>query len=282
LTTWPPIKNERLHSRLLMGDDEFAALSLKLGRRLGGREFSPEDYERAISYPWERPRDSFWMEDGAVEILGAADHPAAGREQRYPLITFGSNGAPGVLAAKLSVLAEDERDVLVLAGELNGFDVVHSAHVALYGALPATIVRSPGTSVRAGLIMATAAQFEALTMTEFNYRLARVDGAAFAADLDVPAPADVFIYVSRAGSFSIGGESVGLEAVPSRGRSIATLSQPAVLDAAAAVTIGEGASGVDVVQKTIEDYAWSVDVARPALAATTNPFNPDDWQLLPG
>ena len=90
-----------------------------------------------------------------------------------------------MLAEKLTGLDPDARDVLLLTGELSGFEVAPSAHVAVYGALPATIVSSPGTSVRAGLIMATAAQFEALTLTEFNYRLARIDGSPFAPDLDV-------------------------------------------------------------------------------------------------
>ena len=203
-----------------------------------------------------------------------------GDEPRYPLIAFGSNGAPGVLAKKLSVLGEDERDVLVLAGALAGFDVVASAHIALYGALPATIVPAPGTNARAGLLMVTAKQFTALTRTEFNYVVARIDGAPFTADLDWPMPDAVFAYVSRNGVFSVDGSAVALKAVPAEGRTLHELEQEHVLDAAASLILGPGSVAVDVVRETVADYAWVIEVARPALAAVSNPFAPEDWELL--
>jgi hypothetical protein len=279
---WPPIEDERLLSRLQMDQAEFAALAQKLGRRIDGRAFLPEDYERAIGYPWERPLDSFWMEDGAVRLLGGDDRPAAGREHRYPLVTFGSNGSPGVLAAKLSVLDEDERDVLVLAGELRGYDVVPSAHIAVYGALPATIVPAPGTSVRAGLIMATARQFEALTRTEFNYVVARIDSLPFTPYLDLSGPESVFVYVSRQGSFSVNGEAVALAAVPAEDRSMPSVEQAALIDAAAALALGDGASGIELVRRTIENYSWAIETGIPALAPSATAFNAAEWDLLPG
>jgi hypothetical protein len=283
MTLWPPILDQNLAGRLTMDEQEFAALANRLGARLGGRPLEDGDFERATGYPWERPVDSFFMQDGAVDLLGSGDDLDVidvGDEPRYPLITFGSNGAPGVLATKLAVLDPDERDVLVLTGELAGYDVVASAHVALYGALPATIVPAAETSVRAGLLLVTAAQFTALTRTEFNYAVARIDGQAFIPDLDWPAPVAVFAYVSRNGAFTIGGEHVGLKAVPARNRASHELDQVHVLDAAAELILGPGATAIDVVSKAIADYAWSIEVARPALAGVTNPFSPEDWQLL--
>jgi hypothetical protein len=281
VTKWPPIEDAQLLSRLQMDNAEFEALAHKLGRRIEGRAFTQADYERAIAYPWERPVDSFWMEDGAVRLLGGEDRPAAGREQRYPLVTFGSNGSPGVLAAKLSVLGEDERDVLVLTGELHGYDVVPSAHIAVYGALPATIIPAPGVAVRAGLLMATAAQFEALTRTEFNYKVARIGGSPFRPDLDLPGPAAVLVYVSRQGSFSVDGEDVALAAVPANGRSIRALDQADLIDAAASLALGARASGSELVKRTIEDYSWAIETGIPALNEIARPFTPEDWELLP-
>jgi hypothetical protein len=283
MTVWPPILDQNLAGRLAMDEAEFSALAARLGKRLGGRPFVNEDFERALGYPWERPVESYLMRDGSVQLLEMRDDIGAlplGGQKRFPLVTFGSNGAPGVLAHKLSVLGEDERDVLVLTGELAGHDVVASAHVAIYGAMPATIVPAAETSVRAGLLLVTAEQFTALTRTEFNYAVARIDGAAFTPDLNWAAPEAVFAYVSRNGVFAADGSHVALKAVPARGRECHELEQEHLLDAAAEVILGAGAAAIDVVRATITDYAWSVEVARPALAAVTNPFSPEDWQLL--
>lgn len=282
MSFWPPITDANLAGRLAMDDESFLALAAKLARRFEPRELREPDYERALAYPWERPIDSFWMEDGVVELLTDDARPAAGREQRYPLITFGSNGAPGVLAGKLSVLDPDERDVLVLTGWLRGFEVAPTAHVAIYGALPATIYRSPETSVRAGLIMATAAQFEALTRTEFNYVVARLDGSPFEPDLDVPAPEAVLAYVARAGALTVDGSDAALQAIPAERRLAREYDQSSLLDFAAAAVLGEGAGGKELVRRAFADYAWATEVVRPALAAVSNPFVPDDWELMPG
>jgi hypothetical protein len=90
----------------------------------------------------------------------------------------------------------------------------------------------------------------------------------------------VFAYVSRNGAFTIEGEHVGLKAVPARTRECHELEQEHILDAAAELIFGPGASAIDVVREVMADYAWSIDVARPALAGVTNPFSPEDWQLL--
>ncbi len=266
---WPPIQDERLASRLSMDEAEFTALSRKLARRIEAREFSDSDYERACAYPWERPEHSFWMEDGSVELLDWGTRPHAGREQRYPLITFGSNGAPGVLAEKLAVLPEDERDVLALAGTLRGFKVAPSAHLAIYGALPATIVRDEQGETRAGLLMVTAEQFEVLTRTEFNYVLARIDGAAFLPDLDVAPPESIFAYVSRWGVFAPDGVAQASQA-----------SQAALLDRAAELVIDVHADGRGLVHRVFSNYAWAVETAQPRLAEHAAPFVAAEWELF--
>lgn len=282
MTAWPPILDERVESRLAMDAEAFSALARKLAARVGGRAYAPADFERAVAYPWERPSLSYWMQDGSVELLDTASAAAVdlGGEPRYPLVAFGSNGAPGVLAEKLTVLGIDERDVLVLAGELAGYDVVASAHVAIYGALPATIVPASGARVRAALLLVTAAQFTALTRTEFNYVVARLAGAPFASDIGVATPDEVFTYVSRNGSFAPDGEAAALQAVPAARRTLREFSQVDLLERAAALVLGEGAGAAEVVRQTVEDYAWAVEVARPALADAAEPFRPGDWELL--
>lgn len=263
----PPLIDERLAARLAMGDAEFEVLARKLAGRLVGRPYVRADYERAIAYPWTRPRESFWIRGGGVaepvragelgEWLGAG-------ERRYPVLTFGSNGAPDVLAEKLSGLGEVERDVVVLTGWLEGYEVAPSAHLAIYGALPATIVRSPGTRVRAGVIMATAAQFEAIARTEFNYVVERVSGGAFAADVGLEVDGEVLAFVSRRGALTVDGEIVGLAAVEGERRGGAVVGQAELLETVAGIVLSGGA-GEEVVRRVVEGYGWVLDEVVPVL-----------------
>lgn len=271
---WPPIADERLASRLAMGDTEFNALARKLARRLPGRPFVHADYERAIAYPWERPRESFRIRDGEMELVDATvlSEWLGSGERRYPVLTFGSNGSPAVLARKLSALDEEARDVAVLTGWLEGYEVAPSAHLAIYGSLPATIVPSPGTRVRAGVIMATAAQFEAIVRTEFNYVVAPVGGGAFVADSEVEMDGDVLAFVSRRGALAVGGQVVGLAVVEGERSHRRTVGQAELLEIVAEMVL-DGASGHEVVRRTIEQYEWVLDEVVPALARSAVGFH---------
>ena len=63
------------------------------------------------------------------------------REARTPVLAYGSNAAPEVLSRKLAL---SDQPVLVVPARLREFDVVYSAHISPYGAVPATLQRSPG------------------------------------------------------------------------------------------------------------------------------------------
>ena len=102
MTNWPPIENSNLASRLAMDNDDFAALAVKLARRIEPRELTEAAYVRALAYPWERPQRSFALADGvAMALQGGAPVAAGGEVRRWPLLSFGSNGVPAVLARKV-------------------------------------------------------------------------------------------------------------------------------------------------------------------------------------
>lgn len=263
----PPLADDRLAARLAMGDAEFEVLARKLAGRLIGRPYVRADYERAIAYPWARPRESFRIRGGGLaEPVRAAElgEWLGAGERRYPVLTFGSNGAPDVLAEKLSGLDVAARDVVVLTGWLEGYEVAPSAHLAIYGALPATIVPSPSTRVRAGVIMATAAQFEAIARTEFNYVVERVSGAAFAADAGVELGGEVLAFVSRRGALTVNGEIVGLAAVEGEPLGRAVMGQAELLEVVAGMVFG-GGGGEEVVRRVVERYEWVLDEVVPVL-----------------
>lgn len=273
--SWSPITDPELLARLALGEREFEAYYLEWAARLPPRRFGPEQLVRALGYPWERPAGSFLLDAGGERPL-AALAPAERRRAlaeltdpagRSPLLAIGSNAAPSVLTSKLADLEhEEDRELLGLAGHLHGFDVGPAAQPALYGSLPATLFPSPGTAVAATLLWLTPAQLTRLAWSELNYRLGRLRARFELADGGA-SPDSVAVFVSRFGRFAPGGESLALAAVPARGRRATALTQADLLDRAAALALGPGSGGEDLVRAILEDLA----TVAPRIAATIWP-----------
>jgi hypothetical protein len=171
--------------------------------------------ERALAYPYATPEGSYLYLDG-----GARELPGAGADlsTRTPLLSYGANAAPDALARKLAPLPGVEMPVL--RSELEGFDVVYSAHVSPYGAVPATLLESPATTAPVFVIYPTEEQRALLTVSEPNYDLVELNGMG--------------VYRSKHGPLSIDGSPVALAAVRSVGRTLPELDEPAVLERARA------------------------------------------------
>ncbi|MDQ3741436.1 MAG: hypothetical protein M3389_10900, partial [Actinomycetota bacterium] len=242
MTAAAGITDPALLERLRMPDEVFAEHFRGLVANFPAREWSQEAFERGLRYPWYRPARSYLLRDGEHRLLHelAPEERAAVVERhvgegsgRAPLLAFGSNAAPRNLAIKLAHHEDAaDREVLVLAGELHELDVVAAASVAIYGAMPATLAASPGTAVRAAVLLVTAKQLTTLTWGEIPYRLGRLDGAPFTVEggfeglrLDAP-----LAYVSRWGAFAPDGEAVALAAVPATGRRLAAATQRELID----------------------------------------------------
>jgi hypothetical protein len=166
---------------------------------------------RALEYPYVTPYRSYLYRDGEATELPAEGPGLSGRA---PLIAYGANAAPEALGRKLNQLPGVEMPVMQFG--LEGFDVVYSAHVSPYGAVPATLVESPGTTAPAFLLHPTPEQLALLTATELNYDLVEIDGVA--------------AYRSKHGCLELDGSPVALAAVRSAGRALPELDQPAVLE----------------------------------------------------
>lgn len=166
---------------------------------------------RALNYPYATPEDSYLYLDGAAVELPPEGPDLAGRS---PLLAYGANAAPGALARKLAPLTGIEMPVM--QAELEGFDIVYSAHVSPYGAVPATLIESPGTVAPVFVAHPTSEQRALLTASELNYDLIEV--------------ADLLAYRSKHGHLEVDGSAVALAAVRSRGRTLPELDQPAVLE----------------------------------------------------
>ena len=173
----------------------------------------PEEREailkRALTYPYATPERSYLYREGRAEEL-PEDFDLSDRK---PLISYGANAAPEALALKLTTLPGEP--LPVVRSELRDFDVVYSAHVSPYGAVPATLLESPGTVAPVFVLHPTAEQRALLTATELNYDLVTVGSRRLPQQARLP---------------ELEGSPVALTAVRSRGRTLPELDQPAVLE----------------------------------------------------
>jgi hypothetical protein len=179
--------------------------------------------ERALGYPYGPPAEPFiqlghqTLDPAEIEI---------DRESRMPVLAYGSNAAPRVLSRKLAL---SDQPVLVVPARLCEFDVVYSAHISPYGAIPATLQRSPGTAVRVHVIYMTAAQIGVISATEPNYEPQPLEGIRCELE-DGEKLSEVSAYISRHGCLLAEGAEVALSAVSASGRTFAALSEPEAME----------------------------------------------------
>jgi hypothetical protein len=179
--------------------------------------------ERAMGYPYAAPGRPF------VQLGHQTLDPAeleVDRAARTPVLAYGSNAAPEVLSRKLAL---SDQPVLAVPATLSEFDVVYSSHISPYGALPATLQRSPGTDVRVHVIYMTSAQIGLISATEPNYEPTVLD--AVECRLEGGETVDeLSAYISRHGCLLIDGREVALAAVEASGRSFAARGQGEMLE----------------------------------------------------
>ena len=217
-----------------MSDERFLGFETELLEAIGIREMDAGNYERAVGYRWERRPGSCLVTDQGVEDLADVAHERRSEllrkylhesDDRVRLLTYGANGSPGRLALKLAHLSVEDHEALIVAGDLAGFDVAPHAHPPLFSSMAATLMPSPGTSVRVAVLFLTPAQFTALWWTELTYVVGSLEGIRLVLDV-ADEPLDrVMLFVSRCGAFCLDGEPVAMAAIPARNRRSAALTQ---------------------------------------------------------
>lgn len=205
--------------------------------------------ERAMRYPYAVPARAF-VQLGHQTL--SPDDVEIDLAERTSLLAYGSNGSPEVLGRKLALSAEP---VLVEPAWLHDFDVVYSAHISPYGAVPATLQRSPGTAVRVTVLHLTPEQLRLVSATEPNYE-ATVLANARCELAGGEARTELAAYLSRHGCLLIDEAEVALIAVPARERQFVEMGEPQVLEHLRATLAPE---------ETIDSFVLA-NVADPALA----------------
>jgi hypothetical protein len=172
--------------------------------------------------------------------------------ERRAVLAYGSNAAPESLGHKLAISTEP---VLVVPALLLDFDAVYSAHISPYGAVPATLQRSPGAVVRLHITYMTPGQLNLVAATEPNYEPGLLEGIDCRGESGEPI-SQPSAFISRHGCLLIEDHEVALAAVEASGRTFAELSEPEVLEHVRASTAPS---------ETIEDFVLA-NVTDPDLA----------------
>jgi hypothetical protein len=178
---------------------------------------------RAYSYPGDIPSESFVLRDGAAQALpDDVDALVAGRT---PVLAYGANSTAEGLARKLGPGA---REVPLVAGELLDFDVVYSAHVSPYGAIPGALQHSSGTWLKVHVAYLLEDQIEAVHPGEPNYRYERLYGVELRlATGEILTAIDA--YATRHGCLRRDNREVAVSAVSARERSLPAIDERAAL-----------------------------------------------------
>ena len=208
--------------------------------------------ERALSYPYDLPREAYVLIDGDVCGFGADGRSLAATRisgdgngerladlladvgeplhQRIPVVGYGSNAAPSQLRRKFADAAPG-CVIPVLKACLRGFDVVYSAHVSVYGAIPATLCPRPGTTVEGVVTLLSPAQADTMLRTEGgNYSVEAFDPEVIESAVVLGLQNAPRVYVSKYGALALEGQPVALSAVRASGRTLAELSEAQMLE----------------------------------------------------
>jgi hypothetical protein len=196
------------------------------GAAVAARPDTEELVRRALAYPYDPPAGSFVQLGERTLPVPPEEIDIAGRRA---LLAYGANAAPEALTRKLAGLPPEPIAVLRVA--LTGWDVVYSAHVTRYGAVPAAVVPSPGTVASVHLVFPSDAQLAAIAATEgTNYELRELND--FEAELEIggEGPREIDAFISVHGPLLLDGAPVALAAIPARDRAFAELTTPEMID----------------------------------------------------
>jgi hypothetical protein len=230
----------------------------------GGQQLSCEQLVAlGLSYPYPREPGSYLFVNGAAYPYAGLSHQslmdatvrAGGMalsaralldrlglggqadQVRTPVIAYGSNANVDALTRKFVTSGFPGQAVIpVIKGTLRNFDVTWSPELAFNGAMPATVVPSPGTSVSIWVTWLDRAELEQMNATEgvgTEYSYGFLSGARL--NLPGPTVARPGIYVDCSGALRVHGRVLAVSGVPASQRRFRAVDSSGALSQAAAV-----------------------------------------------
>jgi hypothetical protein len=219
----------------------------------------------ARDYPYAIPQHSFVYRDSGVSEFD----PSLCRG-RTPVLAIGSNQSPARLAQKFGDDASHE--IPVQRARLKDFDVVYSAHISSYGAVPAMLQVSTGSDVELAVTWLNDAQLEIMNHSEVraaNYAFALIQSLELSFE-DGENSSSAYAYVSSRGHLRHDGDAVALSAIGCSGRRYPAVSTAQALELIRARLAPE-MDGDAFVLKLIADQGYRLAVIK-LLAADAAPF----------
>jgi hypothetical protein len=181
---------------------------------------------RALAYPYDPPAGSFVQVGERTLPVPPEEIDVAGRRA---LLAYGANASPEALTRKLA--PQSPAPIPVLRVALRGWDVVYSAHVTRYGAVPAAVVASPGTVASVHLVFPDDEQLAAIAATEgANYRLEQLVDFTVELEAGGEGPREIDAFIGVHGPLLLDGSPVALAAIPASGRTFPELTTPEMID----------------------------------------------------
>jgi hypothetical protein len=182
-----------------------------------------------------------------LHTLGLADRVT---RPRTPVIAYGSNATVSALTRKYVAPTITRPAVIpVTRALLHDYDVVWSPHLVYNGAMPATIVRSPGTAIEVWLTWLDDAELQRMHDSEgvgTLYSYGTLAPARLVSKVPLPEPPRV--YVDCYGALALDGVVQAIARVPANGRQFPAIESERALRKVAALT---GWSG--------NVFAWVLD-----------------------
>jgi hypothetical protein len=195
-------------------------------RGVAARPDTDELVRRALAYPYEPPAGSFVQIGDRTLPVPPEEVDVEGRRA---LLAYGANASPEALIRKLAALPPEP--IAVLRVSLTGWDVVYSAHVTRYGAVPAAVVPSPGTVASVHLVFPSDEQLAAIAATEgANYELEQLVDFTAEYEIGGEGPREIDAFVSVHGPLLLDGAPVALAAIPARDRAFPELTTPEMIE----------------------------------------------------
>jgi hypothetical protein len=221
---------------------------------------------RAREYPYVIPRSSYIYKD---EGVGGFDPDlCAGRT---PVLAIGSNQSPSRLAQKFG--GDAAHVIPVQRALLKDFDVVYSAHIASYGAVPAMLQVSAGSEVEVAVTWLNDEQVGIMHESETraaNYDLATLEGVTLTLHGGGQAQR-VHVYVSSRGHLSeADGGAIALSAIRCRGRRYPSMTTSEALEVVRR-QVAPHTDADEFVLRLVNDDAYRLGVSGQ-LGADAVPF----------
>jgi hypothetical protein len=212
---------------------------------------------RARTYPYPAPEHSYLYTDQGIRAF----EPDA-RAGRTPVLAIGSNRAPERLRQKFG--HADHHMIPVQRARLHHFDVVFSAHITSYGAVPAMLQVSPKTIVEIWVTWLDAEQLEIMHQTELgaaNYHFAELSGVRLQME-DGKVETATYAYVSQRGHLMHQGRALALSDVPASGRRYPAATTAQALEHVRARVEADDHPPDDWVARLVDDPTYRAGVTE--------------------